>query len=469
MKRLFLASVVLFGILATSCTDNKRAIVIISTNDMHAQIAQFPLLATAVQQCRDTATVILVDAGDRWTGNAYVDMAEGRLPIIELMNKIGYSVATLGNHEFDAGHSVLDGSLEAANFPIVCANFKSDTAALRNIEPYEIIEVDGIKLGFVGVVTNYEGGGKPAGLDKVYRKLSFPDPKQMADKYSKIQGETDFMVLISHMGSTHDRDFIEMNDHYDLLLSGHSHEMINEVVDETILLQAGKNLTDIGVTVLNVENSDEIRVVRHEIISLDGYQADQEYAKIVKQYYDNPKLKKSIGYFTDPIQKEGFANLMVDAMYNSVDVDIALCNIGGVRLDGHPAGDMPLASIFSLEPFGSQIWTMKMTPAQIRKLITSKFNDKENSKEARRVDLYSTTPYIIEVDEDGDAIDVKFDTLKEGREYTVAMGDYVVSKYKDLDSKEKKNTDIYITDALLSFIKDKSPLTPNNKAAQRVE
>lgn len=64
---------------------------------------EFPQLATAVAECRDTASVILVDAGDRWTGNAYVDQAEGRRPVLELMNELGYDVATLGNHELTWG------------------------------------------------------------------------------------------------------------------------------------------------------------------------------------------------------------------------------------------------------------------------------------------------------------------------------------------------------------------------------
>ena len=64
--------------------------VIISTNDVHGSLVDMPRLATAVKECRDTLFTIVVDAGDRWTGNAYVDLAEGRLPMIDLMNAVGY-------------------------------------------------------------------------------------------------------------------------------------------------------------------------------------------------------------------------------------------------------------------------------------------------------------------------------------------------------------------------------------------
>ena len=71
----------------------QREFVILSTNDLHASIKNFPRLATAVKECRDTVATLLVDAGDRWTGNAFVDLApEPRKPIIDLMNELGYDV-----------------------------------------------------------------------------------------------------------------------------------------------------------------------------------------------------------------------------------------------------------------------------------------------------------------------------------------------------------------------------------------
>ena len=70
-------------------------VVIISTNDMHAQLARFPLLATLIQQKKaEGGEVIVVDAGDRFSGNPYVDHAlERGEPMIRLMNEVGYDVA----------------------------------------------------------------------------------------------------------------------------------------------------------------------------------------------------------------------------------------------------------------------------------------------------------------------------------------------------------------------------------------
>lgn len=72
-------------------------VVIVSTNDMHAQLARFPLLATLIQQKKtEGGEVIVVDAGDRFSGNPYVDHAlERGEPMIRLMNKVGYE----GDHQ----------------------------------------------------------------------------------------------------------------------------------------------------------------------------------------------------------------------------------------------------------------------------------------------------------------------------------------------------------------------------------
>ena len=41
--------------LAAACAPRERTLVLLSTNDMHAKIQNFPRLASAVEACRDTA------------------------------------------------------------------------------------------------------------------------------------------------------------------------------------------------------------------------------------------------------------------------------------------------------------------------------------------------------------------------------------------------------------------------------
>ena len=130
MKRfLRLVPAALLVVALAACTPREQTLVLLSTNDIHAKIQRFPALATAVAACRDTMpATVLLDAGDRWTGNAYVDLAPTPgMPVIALMNRLGYDAVTFGNHEFDHGQAFLGRLLDSMAFEVVCANVVSDT------------------------------------------------------------------------------------------------------------------------------------------------------------------------------------------------------------------------------------------------------------------------------------------------------------------------------------------------------
>lgn len=468
MKKIIRFCALCLAVAAVACGPRERTVVLLSTNDIHAHIERFPQLAAAVEACRDTARIVfLVDAGDRWTGNAYVDMAEGRRPILELMNRLDYDVATLGNHEFDPGHKVLGDMIRFTEFPIVCANIVSDTTAVPQTPPYVILEKDGVKVGFVGVVTNYEGDGHPAGHASQFVRLTFPDPKEMAERYASIADRCDLLVLVSHMGSSHDRELLEEETAYDLVIGGHSHEVIDEVVNGTLLTQTGKNLQNVGATTVRLRGH-EVVSVDFRLVPLAPYEPAEEYAEMVETYYANPVLHEAVGELSTGASQVGLVNLITDRMADETDADVAFYHIGGVRLDTLAPGKVELATIFDLEPFGTKVVTARMTPAQMRRMILSKYNDPVNTKEAHRIDLYSTTPYAIVTDARDEAVDVRFPQLNAGKTYAVAMSDYIYKKYNDLAYTDDRETGLEITALLLDELEDDSPLAPDNTPRQRI-
>ncbi len=88
----FLCNVTLAQQEKTAPKPEKHTLIIVSTADMHACIERFPKLATLVKTLRaQYKHVLLVDTGDRFTGNAFVDNATTPgAPITELMNKLRY-------------------------------------------------------------------------------------------------------------------------------------------------------------------------------------------------------------------------------------------------------------------------------------------------------------------------------------------------------------------------------------------
>ncbi|PDS66667.1 bifunctional 2',3'-cyclic-nucleotide 2'-phosphodiesterase/3'-nucleotidase [Rhizobium anhuiense] len=118
---------------------------------------------------------LLIDNGDVLQGNPMGDymayqhgMKEGDVhPVIKAMNTLGYTVGTLGNHEFNYGLDFMFKVLSGANFPFVCANLTKGQLASDPkqddlfFKPYVILEKqikDGagnespVKIGFIGFV-----------------------------------------------------------------------------------------------------------------------------------------------------------------------------------------------------------------------------------------------------------------------------------------------------------------------------
>lgn len=99
-----LLTIILILLTATS-TATRREVHILSINDMHAAFDRFPQFATLADSLRQLyPDILILSAGDNRTGNPYNDLAAvPSRPMVELMNKTGFSYTALGNHEFDGG------------------------------------------------------------------------------------------------------------------------------------------------------------------------------------------------------------------------------------------------------------------------------------------------------------------------------------------------------------------------------
>ena len=441
--------------------------VILSTNDVHASLDNMSRLATSVKKCRDTVFTIVVDAGDRWTGNAYVDLAEGRLPIVHLMNAVGYDVATLGNHEFDAGQAVLDRVVGDSQFKTICANMTSNGVWLKGVDKNVVITTpDGIEVDFVGVVTSYSNG-HPDGNDVNFEGLQFEDPQVVAERECKAS-KGDVKVLISHMGDDRDMAFAAQHSGYDVLIGGHTHRLLDTVVNGTVVGQTQRKLKYVGATKVKMRGSKVVSI-EYENIPLKIYAKDAEVEAQIKEIEANPALKLVVGSMAQSVNHVGLCNLQTKIIKEATKADIGLYHRGGVRIiEGLPKGDVTVKTLFDNEPFFSQVHTALMTPAQLRKLIVSKYNDTVNAKESHVVDLYATTPYRIIVDENDMAYDVEFPLLREGRKYKVAVADYVARNYAHFECEDEVRTPLLVFDLDRAYFEKNSPVRISSTPKQTV-
>lgn len=449
----------------------EHEIVILSTNDIHAQIDRFPRLAAAVKECRDTVTCILVDAGDRWTGDAFVDLApEPRKPIIDLMNRLGYDVATFGNHEFDSGSGFLRDMMTNFRFRTVCANIRSTDGSFPEVEPYTILSAGGVKFGFAGVVTNFQNG-HPEGNESSFEGLEFPDAFEAAERaVSEMKHKCDVAVIISHLGCKFDSVLLDRVTGYDLMISGHSHKVLAGEVNGTTVGQTGKGLSAIGVTTVKVRGG-RVTGIDYRNVSLDDYPLDGEYQQLVDRIKSaSPYLSEKVGYNAVELDKVGLADMHTTTIREAAGADLSFYHYGGIRLSELPADSVSRGTLINSDIFISHLYTMTMTPAQMRRMIVEKYNDEGNVNESHRIDLFSTEPYTLVVDVTDRAVDVEFPTLEEGRKYKVAICNYVVDNYKGIECEDKVyHPEPDVPEIFIEWFRSHSPVTFSNEPKQTVK
>lgn len=476
-----LFSLVLLALTACNTNNNEeQSLYIISTNDMHASIEAMPRLATLVKEYEALGEVVVVDSGDRVTGNAYVDDDHRPgVPMIELMNEIGYDVVTLGNHEFDKGRDVLNQMVEASDFQWVCANM-CDKKGDSKIKPYTTLDVAGIRLGIVGVVDT-DFGGRPMGGDSSYTDFSFSDDRTTAYEVCReVAPNHDYTILLSHMGYEGDKRLAEMEPACNWIAGGHSHDVVGEDIGTVHLSQNRKDIRYATIAHLRAKGG-EVLSVEFEQVELKDYEEDSGTRAIVDYIKSfDPTLNSVVTHANATANKDGIANFTVDALMaypyaDGFEPEIAIYHYGGVRLTEIAEGKVKRVDILNNDPFVSTIYIGEMTLAQIRQFILDKYNNgtaERPDKESHYAYFRANVPYEIvlgnEPETAPDAVDIRFDI--EERTYRVALCNYIAENYIDKELVANKLRPIATTvrEAMLYLMEsygDKG-FTPNNTVLQ---
>jgi len=218
---------------------------ILHTNDQHSRIEPFTggrlkgmggaaRRATIIENIRKKEDhVLLLDSGDIFQGTPYFNFFGGEIEF-KIMSKMKYDVATIGNHDFDAGMDGLLKQLPHANFPFVIANYDfADTPLYNQFKPYRIFLKENIKIGVFGLGIELEG----LVPEKLYGNTQYQDPLSKAKYYAtllKEEEKCDYVICLSHLGYKYDgakiSDLVlaKETQNIDLILGGHTHTFMEK-------------------------------------------------------------------------------------------------------------------------------------------------------------------------------------------------------------------------------------------------
>jgi len=201
-------------------------------------------IGTMVKRIRvSTNRSLWLDSGDAWEGAPVFNEFKGEAEI-RALSLAGMDGEVLGNHEFDLGTKQLVTELDNwSQFPHLVANYAFDDPAnpgdvsLADVTtPFEIYDVQGIKVGVIGMgnqdtlLSAYEGGNS-LGIRPI-------DNATALDGYVRlIRPYVDLVVVVSHLGLDNDEGLSpsEVDDPnqqlnsagLDLILGGHLHIVTN--------------------------------------------------------------------------------------------------------------------------------------------------------------------------------------------------------------------------------------------------
>lgn len=438
-------------------------VVILSVNDMHAKIDNFPRFKAMVDSIRQAEEyVILLSAGDIFTGNPVVDQfPEKGQPMIELMNRTGFSASAVGNHEFDYGQEVLARRMNEAQFPFLSANILPDSGNSVRFKPYVIITLEnGIRIGILSLI-QVNDAGLPDTHPSRLEGLTFPGGLKVAPSYASLRDSCDVFIALTHLGYETDIELAGILPSLDLILGGHSHTLVKTpaVFNDVLIMQAGSGLRYLTKTTLKLYDKKLISR-QAETLNITAFsKSDEEMEQLIMKFNDNKELNEVIGTALNDISgSDELGSMMTDAMAAIAPVEIAFQNNGGIRVDNFPKGDITIKNVYQLDPFGNEIILFYLTPSEIRSLILNAYNRE------RAIDLQTSgISYTVLTDAAGEGLDVEIllsdgSVPDEGKAYATGISSYIASSYQ-FDHKDEGISLYTITaQSLINFIRNKKAL-----------
>lgn len=379
MKKLFL-TLAAVCLLASAAFAEKKEVHILSANDMHAKIENFPQLAAIADSLRGLyPSLLIISAGDNRTGEPLNDLYEiPAYPMVVLMNMVGFNATTMGNHEFDSGAKGLGELMRMSTFSYICCNLMPAPEVGVMPRPTQIFDVDGVRVGFVGAVQINERHTPDTHPDNVVG-LSFTPVLETVEKYRSIREECDAVVLLSHIGYEDDVKISAELPWVDLIIGGHSHTQLagGEMHNGILITQNVNRLERVTHITLTIEDG---RVVdkKAENIEVATYPKKNKVVEEVVRYFsDNPEFQRVLATLSAPMTSyEQLGCMMTDAWRVETGSDVAITNTGGVRYDYLPAGPFTVSDVLRLDPFGNDTVQLELTGQELKDMIiATTYND----------------------------------------------------------------------------------------------
>ena len=286
---------------------------LLSVNDFHGRLEAAPPIAGAavmggMVKSYEAANpnTLFVGAGDLIGASTFTSFIQQDQPTIDAFNAMGLDASSFGNHEFDQGRADVDNRVLAeADWPYLAANLYDRVTNQPAYQEYELREMGGVTIGFIGAVTeDLPTLVSPAGIASLDVREVVPEVNRVADQLSDgndANGEADVLVLLVHEGAattavssaTDDSNFGKIvngvDADVDMIISGHTHLAYDHEIPVPgttkvrPVISSGQYGEKYAHSVIQVDpETGELLGIQSEILNLAGaFDPDPTVAQIV--------------------------------------------------------------------------------------------------------------------------------------------------------------------------------------------
>lgn len=316
---------------------------------------------------------IVVACGDNLTGPAISSAYQG-MPSILVMNKMGYDLSALGNHEMDFdGVKGFEKLRKNAKFPFIAANLANeDGTASKLTAPFEIVEKQGVKIGFVGLtVADF------ASVTTAAEVHALPYAESLRKIVPEIRNlGVSLIILVSHIPHA---DLINLAKEcadlkIPIMLGGHSHELAQQKIGGTWVVSSGQwwqsytridfesGAPDAGIHPFVISSKQVCLISKPENSVADPEvkaEIDLWKEKVVKDFGE------IIGFSAKGISvRPGICDIVSQAWLEKYPADLVISNLWGFRQEIQP-GQIRILDMIGVMPFVNSLLRIKMNGAQI--------------------------------------------------------------------------------------------------------
>lgn len=386
-------------------------IAIIHVNDVHCGLNEtigydgFVLYRNELK--KKYKYVITVDVGDHVQGGTLGSISLG-MAMIDIMNKVEFDVAILGNHEFDYGVEQLNKFQERLVNKYVCANFYFRRNHTRILDPYKIITCGDKNVAFIGVVTpltmskTYLSTIKDENGDLLYDFLANNDEmyKEVQNVINELKNKADYIILLTHIGMTIEEytsdGLLSKLEGVTAVLDGHTHKIYNVTSfdkngNAIHIAQTGTKLQTVGTLILKSDNTiisetiDEIPEPSDTTNAIKIFRAkkDRWVDKEMKEFLDSmwaeyetelnlvvgkcdfdifirPENTTDSHYVYCRTQECALGDLAADAIKHMGNGETCIINSGSIR-NNMRKGTLTKGAIIEILPFYENIVVKEIT------------------------------------------------------------------------------------------------------------